>query len=84
MYKELFKVRPKWRRIGIELGLTPDTLDAIEQRYHNPEDRLERTLFEWLKKGSATWRQIVEALFSCVVGETMLSQELEEKYCQKG
>ena len=84
MYEELFEIRAKWRRLGLKLDLTSGTLDAIQQRYLDPEDRLERTLLEWLNKGSATWRQIVKALFSCVVGETRLSQKLEEKYCQKG
>ena len=77
-------MRAKWRRIGIDFGLTPGTLDAIEQSYQYPADRMERVLLEWLNKGAATWRQIVATLWSVPVGETKLAQELEEKYCQKG
>ena len=84
VYKELFEVRAKWRRLGLELDLTPGTLDAIEQRHLTPEERLERVLLEWLNRGSATWRQLVEALWSGPVSETKLAQNLEGTYCQKG
>ena len=84
VYKELFQVRVKWRRLGLELDLTPGTLDTIDQRYSDPADRLERALLEWLNGESATWRQLVEALWSAPVSEAKLARELEEKYCQKG
>ena len=77
-------MRAKWRRLGLELDLTPGTLDTIEQRYSDPADRLERVLLEWLYGGSATWRQLVEALWSPPVGETKLARGLEEEYCLKG
>ena len=84
VFKELFQVRAKWRRLGLELDLTPGTLDSIELRHSDPADQLERVLLEWFKKGSATWRQLVEALWSTPVGEVKLARDLEEKYCQKG
>ena len=77
-------MRAKWRRIGIELDLTPGTLDAIEQEHSKADDRLERVLFIWLNKGSATWIQLVEALWSPPVSETELARELEEQHCHKG
>ena len=77
-------MRAKWRRLGLELDLTPGTLDAIQQRYPEPEDRLERVLLEWLKRGSATWRQLVEALWVAPVSETKLAKDLEGRYCQLG
>ena len=77
-------MRAKWRRLGIELDLTPGTLDAIQQRYPEPEDRLERVLLDWLNRGTATWRQLVEALWSCLVGETLLAQKLRNRYCPTG
>ena len=76
-------MRAKWRRIGVELNLTPGTLDAIEQRSQDPDDRMERVLIEWLNKGTATWRELVDALFSVPVGETKLSRQLERKYCSE-
>ena len=76
-------MRAKWRRLGLELDLTSGTLDTIEQRYSDPADRLERGLLESLYGGSATWRQLVEALWSAPVGETKLARGLEEEYCLK-
>ena len=84
VYKELFEVRAKWRWIGLEFDLTPGTLQSIEREYLRPEDQLYRVLLKWLNRGSATWRQLVEALRSPPVGETKLARELEENYCQKG
>ena len=80
VYKELFDVRAKWRRIGIELNLTPGTLDAIRQMESDPAERLERVLLEWMNKGSATWRELVDTLYSVPVGETKLAELLEQKY----
>ena len=79
--KELFTVRTKWRRLGLELDLTADTLDTIEQTYQELEDRLERVLIEWLKRGSATWRQLVDALSEDFLDETQLAEKLRGKYC---
>ena len=84
VYKELFEARAKWRRIGLELNLTPGTLDAIEQRNAIPGDRLERVLIEWLNKGTGTWRELVDALFSVPIGEINLAKQLEQKYCSEG
>ena len=83
VYKELYRVRAKWRRIGIELNLPPGTLDAIEQKKSDPADWLEKVLTEWLNKETATWRELVDALNSVPVGETKLANQLEQKYCYK-
>ena len=84
MYNAVFEARAKWRRIGLELDITSGTLDAIDQRFSNPTDRLEQVLSSWLSKGSATWKQLVEALFSVPVGETQLSKQIQKKYCHQG
>ena len=83
MYKEVYEAMAKWRRIGLELNLTHGILDAIEQRYQDPADRLERVLIEWLNKGKATWEELVKALFSTPVGKTELARSLEKKYCSE-
>ena len=78
-------MRAKWQRIGIELDLTTSILDAIEQKSSDSAGRLERVLGEhWLSKGEATWRQLVDALYSVSVGETHLANQLEQKYCLEG
>ena len=83
VYKEVYEASAKWRRIGLELNLTHGTLDAIEKRSPDPADQLERVLIKWLNKGTATWGELVKALFSIPVGEKELARSLEKKYCSE-
>ncbi len=77
IYGALFEVRAKWRPIGLELGLTPGTLDAIEQRKINPSDRLEAVLLNWLQvTRGATWEHLIDALRSAT-GAIQLARQLE-------
>ena len=50
----VYEVRAKWRRIGIQLNLTPGTLDAIEIEHSLVSDRFEKVLSDWLRAGSAS------------------------------
>ncbi len=85
VYEALFEVRAKWRPIGLKLDLTPGTLDAIEQAKANPSDRLEAVLLHWLRVTvGATWKQLIDALRSALVGEIQLAEKLELKYCSPG
>ncbi|XP_064385878.1 uncharacterized protein LOC135334573 isoform X2 [Halichondria panicea] len=82
LYGALFEARAKWRPIGLELRLTPGTLDAIEQMKINPSDRLEAVLLHWLRvTRGASWKQVIDALRSALVGEIQLAEKLELKYC---
>ena len=85
IYGALFEVRAKWRPIGLELSLTPGTLDAIEQMKINPSDRLEAVLLHWLRvTRGASWKQVIDALRSALVDEIQLAEKLELKYCPPG
>ena len=81
--KELNDVRAKWYNIGVQLGVSVGTLDAIKNQCLNePFDCLRETLTKWLKTclSPPTWPNVVDAL--SVVGEARLAAELEHKYCQ--
>ncbi len=85
IYGALFEVRAKWRPIGLELGLTPGTLDAIEQMKINPSDRLEAVLLDWLRGATAaTWEQLIDALRSVLVGANQLAEKLELEHSFPG
>ncbi len=87
VYRALFEVRAKWRRIGLELDLTPGTLDAIEQRKNiDPSDRLEAVLVDWLRGATAatTWKQLIDAVRSAPVDEMQLARKLELEHCSPG
>ena len=78
--KELNAVRAKWNNIGVQLGVSVGTLDAIREKYSDPSDCLRETLTAWLKSSIPNeWMNVVDALN--VVGEAKLAAELEHKYC---
>ena len=52
----------RWRRIGLELELTPDDLDIIESNRAREEDRATDMLYRWLTSGRATKQVLVDAL----------------------
>ena len=78
--KELNDVRAKWNNIGVQLGVSVGTLDAIMKQYSDPSDCLRETLTAWLKSSIPNkWINVVDALN--VVGEAKLATDLERKYC---
>ena len=78
--KELNNVRAKWNNIGVQLGVSVGTLDAIKKQYSDPSDCLRETLTAWLKSSACNkWADVVDALN--VVGEARLAAELEHTYC---
>ena len=81
--EELNDVRAKWYDIGMQLRVSVGTLDAIKTQYSGPSDCLRETLITWLKSypPHSTWRKVVEALKSSIVGEARLAANLEQKYC---
>ncbi len=85
IYGALFEVRARWRSIGLELRLTPGTLEAIEQTKINPSDRLMEVLHDWLRGTTiATWKQVIDALRSAPVGEIQLARKLELEHSSPG
>ena len=84
IYGALFEVRARWQPIGLELRLTPGTLEEIEQVKINPSDRLMAVLLNWLRGTTATWKLLIVALQSAPVGATQLARKLELKYCSPG
>ena len=82
--EELADVNVKWYNIGLGLGLSCNTLDAIKDQYqNNHSDCLRETLKMWLKADlSATqWTEVVKTLRTKTVGEGKLARYLEQKYC---
>ena len=79
-------MRAKWRPIGLKLGLTPGTLDAIEQEKSKMSNRLEAVLLDWLRVtiGATCREQLIDALRSALVREIQLAEKLELKYCSPG
>ena len=83
--EEVFDARAKWYDIGVNLEVPVGTLNSIRAQYHDPQDCLREMLMVWLKTidPQPTWKALVNALRSRVVGEAKLADELEAKWCPK-
>lgn len=79
---ELFPLRSKWKDVGLELNIHPDTLDNIKSTWkEDTSAALYEVLKAFLKEGrNHTWGEIIEALDTPVIGETALLQTLRKKY----
>ena len=79
--RALWEGRAKWYNIGLELGLTAGTLDAIQQTNRDHTDHCFRaTLKEWLSRGDLhpSWSTLATALRVQPVGLGHLAEQLLE------
>ena len=82
---DLWKVRSKWRNLGIQLGTKIDDLEAIHKEHGNaPDSCFTDSIICWLRQSSSprTWMAIIKALRSPTVEFYNLAEELERKYLQ--
>ena len=86
LQEKLFDVSNKWYNIGLQLLLNADTLDNIKSNCgSSTQDCLLEVLKKWLRRVNPypTWKAIIDALKSIVVGEGNLAQKLEDEYCKQ-
>ena len=72
--------RAKWDFIGLELGLSPGTLDATKLANQGDPDRcLMETLKKWLSSPELhpSWSRLAEALRSPTVGMGDLADKIK-------
>jgi len=69
-----------WYRLGIQLGVTEDDLNVIEQNYPRDAKMQRAKMFgTWLRSDiSATYEKLIKALM--VVGKLSLAEKLCRKY----
>ena len=76
----------KWRAVGIQLGLSADTLDSIQRdNAGKPQaclESFEQVLSIWKTHDPKpyTWSTIVDVLRTPAVGQSALAEELCAKY----
>ena len=61
-YVDEQKLFSHWRRLGIELKLSQETLDIIEDERTRVADRAASMLNAWLKSSEATKQALIEAV----------------------
>ena len=79
MQRAVWDTRAKWYDVGVELLISPDTLDAIEENKRGIcEAYFREMLKEWLRrpKPHPTWAELAEALRSPMIGYGHLADKL--------
>ena len=75
--------RNNWYDVGVELDVSPTTLDNIKTQFHENADCLREMLKVWLKGPNCSWKVIVAALKSKALREKTgtLATEIDKEYC---
>jgi len=80
--EELVEVKARWRDIGINLGLSPGTLESIKSDGSDVSERYCKMLQEWLQNSTnRNWKTLAEAVGSTLVGCKSLKDSILRKYC---
>jgi hypothetical protein len=77
--KTMWEARVKWYYIGLELSISPGTLDSISKANNqNPDDCLTVMIKDWLRSGKPkpSWAALANALKSPMVGYAQLAEKL--------
>ena len=75
----VWEARSKWYNIGLKLGSSAGTLDAIKAtNKENVDDCVTAMIKDWLKNGNPqpTWAAVAKALKSPMVGCGHLAEQL--------
>ena len=74
----LWDARTQWYNLGLDLDISPDSLDSIElANAGNPERCFRAMLTKWLREyHRPTWSALAEALKSPSVGLSHLAEEI--------
>ena len=73
----LYYVSYKWDDIGIQVGLHQGTIESIQCNNNSVKRRMWEVIIVWLKRGEASWRNLIEALRSRRVEEHSLAKEIK-------
>ena len=76
----IWDARAQWYNLGLELDITPDSLDALELAYARMPDHCFRAMLtQWLREHpKPTWSALAKALKSPSVGYSHLAEEILE------
>jgi len=83
LIKELVPKTNQWEIIGQYLGITDVQLKRIDKENSDEKSRFREVLNTWKRLGKKpfTWNTIIEVLREDAIQETMLADDLYQKYC---
>ena len=80
--EEVLDVSVQWYHLGVQLKVRTGTLDNIQAQFPDPKRQLLEMLKTWLTTSdNTTWKTLIAALRSPLVGASQLADVLETKYC---
>ena len=80
--EEILDVSADWYDLGLQLKLSIGTLKSIRAEFSAPKHQLRETLDAWLTTcDNPSWKTLIDALRSRMVGASQLAAALETKYC---
>ena len=83
LLEDTFDARAKWYFIGLYLNLPSSTLDTMKKDMNTSEESYTEVLKQWLQRGEATAKKLVDALESKTVNESSLVARLRQKYAKR-
>ena len=82
MLEEVLDIAAHWYNLGLKLKVRTGRLNCIRAEFISPEDQLREMLNAWLTTGdNPSWKTLIDALRSRMVGASQLAAALETKYC---
>ena len=80
--EEILDESSQWYDLGLQLKVRIGRLDSIRTEFNIPQDQLREMLKAWLTTGdSPSWKILIAALRSRMVGASQLAAVLQTKYC---
>ena len=81
--EEVLDVSADWYNLGLRLKVKIGTLQCIQTEFSAPKHQLREMLKAWLTTvDDPSWKTLIAALRSRMVGASRLAAALEAKYCQ--
>ena len=78
--KAAWEARVEWYDIGVDLKISPDTLDTIRTDHGDTKSCFREMLKVWLRRVEPhpSWSELAEALSSPMVGREDLAEKLPQ------
>jgi len=80
--EEVVDISAEWYNLGLKLSVRVGKLNSICTEFNTTKDRLREVLNAWLSTSeNPSWKTLIDALKSRIVGASQLAGDLETKYC---
>lgn len=80
--EEVLDISAEWYNLGLQLCVRVGKLNSIRTEFNTTKDQLREVLNAWLSTSkNPSWKTLIDALKSRIVGASRLAGDLETKYC---